>query len=54
MLPLNDLLWKKLDDAHRDRDIPELLSRLAKAWDDETETRGHLTDCTLFAPLSPR
>jgi hypothetical protein len=36
MLPLNDLIWKKLDDAHRDRDIPELLSRLAKAWDDET------------------
>jgi len=22
MLPLNDLLWEKLDDAHRDRHIP--------------------------------
>jgi hypothetical protein len=30
MLPLNDALWKKLDDAHRDRDIPELLSRLSR------------------------
>src|SRR5258708_6507458 len=44
MLPLNDLLWKKLDDAHRDRDIPELLSRLAKAWDDET-ANSLLYDC---------
>jgi hypothetical protein len=35
MLPLTDPLWKKLDDAHRDRDIPTLLSALAKAWDDE-------------------
>jgi hypothetical protein len=35
MLPLDDPLWKKLDDAHRDRDIPKLLSRLAKAWNDE-------------------
>jgi hypothetical protein len=44
MLPLNDLLWKQLDDAHRDRDIPELLSRLAKAWDDET-ANSLLYDC---------
>jgi hypothetical protein len=35
MLPLTDPLWKKLDDAHCDRDIPKLLSRLANAWDDE-------------------
>ncbi|MDB5576213.1 MAG: hypothetical protein JWR80_1389 [Bradyrhizobium sp.] len=35
MLPLNDPLWKKLDDAHRDRDIPQLLSRLSEAWDDK-------------------
>lgn len=35
MLPLNDLLWEKLDDAHRNRDIPELLSALAETWDDE-------------------
>ena len=35
MLPLDDPLWAKLDDAHRDRNIPKLLSRLAKAWDDE-------------------
>jgi hypothetical protein len=30
MLPLNDPLWEKLDDAH-----PELLSKLAETWDDE-------------------
>ena len=35
MLPLTDPLWKKLDDARRDRDIPKLLSGLASAWDDE-------------------
>jgi len=35
MLPLDDPLWAKLDDAHRDRNIPKLLSRLAKAWDHE-------------------
>ncbi len=35
MLALSDPLWKKLDDAHRDRNIPLLLSRLAQAWDDE-------------------
>jgi hypothetical protein len=35
MLPLDDPLWQKLDDAHRDRSIPKLLSRLAKTWDDE-------------------
>jgi hypothetical protein len=35
MLPLTDPLWKKLDDAHRDRDIPKLLFTLADAWDDE-------------------
>jgi len=36
MLPLNDPLWKKLDDAHRDRVIPEVLAGLADDWDDET------------------
>ena len=35
MLALDDPLWKKLDDAHRDRDIPGLLSELATSWDDE-------------------
>ena len=35
MLNLSDPLWKKLDDAHRDRDIPELLARLAETWDDD-------------------
>src|SRR5215471_3899391 len=44
MLPLDDPLWKKLDDAHRDREIPELLSVLAQAWDDET-ANPLLWDC---------
>jgi hypothetical protein len=44
MLPLDDPLWQKLDDAHRDRDIPKLLSELAKAWDDE-EARSLFWDC---------
>ena len=35
MLELNDPLWHKLDDAHRDRDIPKLLCELAKTWDDD-------------------
>jgi hypothetical protein len=35
MLSLKDRLWKKLDDAHCDRDIPALLSGLAKMWSDE-------------------
>ncbi len=35
MLELNDPLWQKLDDAFGDRDIPELLSRLAREWDQE-------------------
>jgi hypothetical protein len=35
MLPLDDLLWAKLDDAHRDRNIPKLLSALAKTWNNE-------------------
>jgi hypothetical protein len=41
MLPLDDPLWAKLDDAHRDRNIPKLLSRLAKAW-------GHEKAISLF------
>jgi hypothetical protein len=36
MLSLDDSLWKKLDDAHRDRDIPELLSEIAGIWNEET------------------
>ncbi|MGY8708712.1 hypothetical protein RAD16_23495 [Bradyrhizobium sp. 18BD] len=35
MLPLDHPLWKRLDDAHRDRDIPQLVARLSEAWDDE-------------------
>jgi hypothetical protein len=44
MLPLNDPLWKKLDDAHRDRDIPELLSGLTETWSDET-AKSLFWDC---------
>jgi hypothetical protein len=44
MLPLNDPLWKKLDDAHRDRDIPRLLFKLSEAWDDET-AKSLFWDC---------
>jgi hypothetical protein len=44
MLPLNDALWKKLDDAHRDRDIPELLSEIADTWNEET-VNSLLFDC---------
>ncbi|EJN10788.1 hypothetical protein PMI42_05898 [Bradyrhizobium sp. YR681] len=36
MLPLDHPLWKRLDDAHRDRDIPQLLARLSEAWDDDS------------------
>ncbi|HEY4921148.1 MAG TPA: hypothetical protein VII40_13660 [Xanthobacteraceae bacterium] len=35
MLPLNDPLWTKLDDAHCDRDIPALLRSLAETWNDD-------------------
>ena len=35
LLPLSDPLWLKLDDAHRDRDIPEILHSLSLAWDQE-------------------
>ena len=35
MLPLDDPLWQKLDDAHRNRDIPGEIARLAEAWSDE-------------------
>jgi hypothetical protein len=35
MLPLDHPFWQKLDDAHRDRDIPRSLFRLSEAWDDE-------------------
>jgi hypothetical protein len=44
MLELNDPLWKKLDDAHRDRNIPRLLSELAETWNDET-ANSLLWDC---------
>ncbi|ASP34911.1 hypothetical protein CHH27_18095 [Labrenzia sp. VG12] len=29
-------MWRKLDDAHRDRDIPERLHALSQDWDEET------------------
>ncbi len=35
-LPLDDPLWRKLDDAHRQTDIPGVLRRLAADWDTET------------------
>ncbi|WP_346912230.1 hypothetical protein [uncultured Roseibium sp.] len=35
LLPLSDPLWRKLDDAHRDRDIPEILHSLLVDWDPE-------------------
>ena len=44
MLELNDPLWQKLDDAFGDRDIPELLSRLAREWDQE-EALSLFWDC---------
>ncbi len=44
MLELNDPLWRKLDDAYRDRDIPALLARLAVAWDQE-EALSLFWDC---------
>lgn len=44
MLELNDPLWRKLDDAYRDRDIPKVLARLAAAWDQE-EALSLFWDC---------
>jgi hypothetical protein len=44
MLELNDPLWRKLDDAYRDRDIPALLAGLAAAWDQE-EALSLFWDC---------
>jgi len=44
MLELSDPLWNKLDDAHRDRHIPTLLSELAETWKDETAI-SLLWDC---------
>ena len=44
MLPLDDPLWEKLDDAHRERDIPKLLSELAETWNDET-ANSLMGDC---------
>lgn len=38
MLPLDDPLWKKLDDAHRDREIPEIVRALSERWDDDAAT----------------
>ena len=35
MLELNDPLWRKLDDAFENRDIPEALARLSNSWDGE-------------------
>jgi hypothetical protein len=44
MLSLDDPFWKKLDDAHRDRDIPELLCEIADIWNEET-VNSLLWDC---------
>jgi hypothetical protein len=44
MLPLDDPLWDKLDDAHRDRDIPRLLAELAQEWNHEVAS-SLLWDC---------
>lgn len=44
MLPLDHPLWKKLDDAHRDRDIPQLLAKLSGTWDDES-AKSLFWDC---------
>jgi hypothetical protein len=44
MLPLDDPLWQKLDDAHRDRSIPDVLSRLAESWNTEA-ANSLLWDC---------
>jgi len=38
MLELSDPLWKKLDAAFRDTDIPRALWQLADAWSDEIAT----------------
>lgn len=43
-LPLSDPLWRKLDDAHRDRDIPDVLRRLSEQWDEAT-ARSLFWDC---------
>lgn len=44
MLNLSDPLWAKLDDAHRDRDIPKLIARLSETWDDD-EANSLFWDC---------
>ena len=44
-LPLSDPLWRKLDDAYRDRDIPEYVQSLSASWDAEDVDHlfwGHL------------
>ena len=38
MLELTDPLWEKLDTAHRDQDIPRVLSELAETWNEEKAT----------------
>jgi hypothetical protein len=35
MLPLTDSLWRKLDDAYREQNVPELLLKLSQSWSDE-------------------
>ena len=44
VLDLSDPLWRLLDDAHRDRDIPALLDRMARDWDAEA-ANGLFWDC---------
>lgn len=43
-LPLRDPLWRKLDDAHRDRDIPAVLKSLSLEWEQDAAT-SLLWDC---------
>ncbi|MEP6018988.1 MAG: hypothetical protein ABJ251_10985 [Paracoccaceae bacterium] len=44
VLPLTDPLWHKLDDAHRDRDIPKILGDLSQEWD-EAVANSLFWDC---------
>ena len=44
MLDLQDPLWRKLDDAHRDRDIPEMLRELGENWSKD-EASSLFWDC---------
>lgn len=43
-LPLSDPLWRKLDDAHRDRDIPAVLRGLSENWNEDA-AKSLFWDC---------